>query len=518
MHGRRPPPPEAARQLDWPSRRTALAVAVASVLVGALLRFLFIGAKSMWLDEVYSLVFSSSPWPDFVRTMARREANMVAYYLLLRPWLALGDGEAAVRSLSALFGVATIPLLYALGARLFGRGAGALAAALLAVHAFAVKYAQEARGYSLLMLVCVAAGLLLVRAVERPTGRAWAAYALVGSLAVYAHFYGVLVLAAQWLSLVPLLWRRQDSLPWRPVLTAALLTGVLLSPLALFLLSGRLAGASYWMRFPSEAELDYFRYTLVGAGDWTPARIFLSWVYGLAVVAAVVAAVRERARGRWPAARAPSPWSVTMAEPTSERLRGWRYWLLLSWVLVPIATTLGVSLVRPIFQDRYLIGTVPALVLLVGVALISLRPRLRWPLLALVVATSLHGVADYYARPDKEEWRGATAYVAAAAREDDALILYEPYVRACYDYYRRRIPGVYPEIAYPSWLGSPGDTPRSALAAVAAHRRRVWVVSSHADDRGQFIEDSLARHFATVRERRFPGVRVLLFDRAAAAR
>ena len=516
MHGRLTPPAEAAPQLYRPSRRAALSVAAASILVGALLRFLFIGAKSMWLDEVYSLVFSASPWPAFVRTIVGREANMVAYYLLLRPWLALGDGEAVVRSLSALLGVATIPALYALGARLFGRGAGALGGALLATHAFAVKYAQEARGYALLMLLCTVAGLLLVRAVERPTGRAWAAYAVVGSLVVYAHFYGVLVLAAQWLSLAPLLSRRRDPLPWRPVFGAALLTGVLLSPLALFLLAGRLAGASYWMRFPNEAELDYFRYTLVGAGDWTAERIFLSWVYGLAVVVTVVAAVREGRAGRL-ASRAPSP-ALASAEPTSERLLGWRYWLLLSWALVPTALTLGVSLVRPIFQDRYLIGSVPALVLLAGVALSTLRPRLRWSLLALVVATSLHGVADYYARPDKEEWRGATAHVAAAARADDAVILYEPYVRACYDYYRRRIPGVYPEVAYPSWPGRAGETPDSALAAVAASRRRVWVVSSHADDRGRFIEDSLARHFPTVHERKFPGVRVLLFERAAAAR
>ena len=508
MHGWLTPPAEGARQDTGPSRRLAFALVAAAIVVGTLLRFLFIGAKSMWLDEVYSLVFSASPWPAFVRTMVGREANMVAYYLLLRPWLALGDGEGTVRALSALFGVATIPLLYALGARLFGRGAGAIAAAVLAVHAFAVKYSQEARGYSLLMLVAVAAGVLLVRAVERPTPRAWIAYAIVGSLVVYAHFYGVLVLGAQWLSLAPLLWRRRDALPWRPVLAAATLTGVLLAPLALFLLSGRLAGASYWMRFPSEGELEYFRYTLVGAGNWTSERVFLSWVYGLAIAAAVVASVRERAG---------EP-RASEGGPDRARLAGWRYWLLLSWALVPIALTIGVSVVRPIFQDRYLIACVPPLVLLLGVALASLRPRLRWSALALVLAASVHGVADYYARQDKEEWRGATAYVAAAARGEDAVILYEPYVRACYDYYRRRIAGVYPEVAYPSWPGVPGETVDSALAAVAARRQRVWVVSSHADDRGRFIEDSLARRFALVRERKFPGVRVLLFERATAAR
>jgi uncharacterized membrane protein len=66
---------------------------------------------------------------------------MALYYFLLRFWLTLGGSEGFVRGLSVLFSVATIPITFFLGARLFGRRAGLLASLLLAVNAYHIHYA-----------------------------------------------------------------------------------------------------------------------------------------------------------------------------------------------------------------------------------------------------------------------------------------------------------------------------------------------------------------------------------------
>jgi uncharacterized membrane protein len=67
-------------------------------------------------------------WPK----LAYREPNMWLYYFLLPLWLKLGDGEATMRTLSALCATAAIRAVYVLGHRLFNSRAGPVAALLYA--------------------------------------------------------------------------------------------------------------------------------------------------------------------------------------------------------------------------------------------------------------------------------------------------------------------------------------------------------------------------------------------------
>ena len=114
------------------------------------MRFHLLGAKNLGLEERVSVWLASIPWSWFVHTMVPSpELNMVLYYAMRRGWLHLGQREFAIRSLSALFGIASIPAIYKLGQRLFNTQSGLIAAALLAAHRFHIRYSQEARAYSL---------------------------------------------------------------------------------------------------------------------------------------------------------------------------------------------------------------------------------------------------------------------------------------------------------------------------------------------------------------------------------
>src|SRR5258705_3772980 len=130
-------------------------------LVDAVLRLHASTAKSFWLDEAISVGIARLPWQQFFDVLRHREINMALYYVLLHFWLVLGSSEGFIRGLSVLFSVATVPVMYALGARLFGRGTGLLAAWLLAINAYNVRYAQEARGYALVIFLAVLTTWLL---------------------------------------------------------------------------------------------------------------------------------------------------------------------------------------------------------------------------------------------------------------------------------------------------------------------------------------------------------------------
>jgi uncharacterized membrane protein len=122
--------------------------------VAAVLRFHSLAAKSFWFDEGVSVAIARLDWYNFARILWRREANMSLYYFLLHYWLHFGGSEFFIRSLSVLFAIACVPVIFLLGRRLLDSRIGLIAAALLAVNAYHVQYSQEARGYSLMVLLC----------------------------------------------------------------------------------------------------------------------------------------------------------------------------------------------------------------------------------------------------------------------------------------------------------------------------------------------------------------------------
>src|ERR1700726_687214 len=137
-----------------------------SVLIMALLaapsaglRLVFLARKPFWFDKCFSVEAARLSWHDFVRLLWWREANMSLYYVLLRGWLHVGSSSGLnlgfspffIRSLSVLCSLATLPAIFWLGCKLFDRRVGVFAAALMSCNAYSIRYAQEARSYSLIV-------------------------------------------------------------------------------------------------------------------------------------------------------------------------------------------------------------------------------------------------------------------------------------------------------------------------------------------------------------------------------
>ena len=174
-----------------------------------LLALQHLGTPSLWRDEVSSVVFAKGSLGELLTIIGRDRdevglANMATYYLLLHFWLAVGETEARIRLLSVLFGVASVVPVYFIARRLGGWLAAALAAGIFALIPYVIHYSQEARGYSLAMLIGGALTWLVLIGVER--GRQawwpWLAYGLIAALGLYVHFFLALVVAAHGLWLL----------------------------------------------------------------------------------------------------------------------------------------------------------------------------------------------------------------------------------------------------------------------------------------------------------------------------
>jgi mannosyltransferase len=195
--------------------------------LGAVLRFATLGAQSYHHDEIVtaSRVLRVG-FGHAMDAVGFSESAPPLYYALAWLWTQVaGTGEWGLRSLSAVAGVATIPVAFFLGRELRGQRAGLLAAALVAVNPMLLWYSQEARAYSLLCLFCALSLLYCVRALDRERGekRDFVLWGVFSALALATHYFAVFPLIAE----VVLLWRRRGramlSGLWIVGLTAALL-------------------------------------------------------------------------------------------------------------------------------------------------------------------------------------------------------------------------------------------------------------------------------------------------------
>lgn len=183
------------------------------MVAGLVLRALT--ASDMWLDEALTVNIARLPLTEIPQALGRDGAPPL-YYWVLHVWMAVfGDSDLAVRSLSAVASMATLPAAWVIGHRLGGRRAAWGSVVVLAANPFAIRYATEARMYSLVAFV-VALGLLAaLRAYERPSPARLVWVVLAAAALLYTHYWGLYLLVAAGLVLIVRAWRRNPDWPSR---------------------------------------------------------------------------------------------------------------------------------------------------------------------------------------------------------------------------------------------------------------------------------------------------------------
>jgi len=220
------------------AKRTILLALI--LLVGAVLRFSNLELKPLWMDEVITGLFSfgrnyndvplnqvlpattfqqvftlntAASCGQIAATIATQSVHPPLFFCWMHHWLNWVDALPLswiwkLRALPALFGVVAIAALYKLNRLAFSTRAGLIGAAIMAVSPFAVYLSQEARHYTLPMLLVILALCGLYQLLQdlyyqqlRPL--IWLGWIAVNSLGFYVHYFFLLAFAAQ---AVTLLW------------------------------------------------------------------------------------------------------------------------------------------------------------------------------------------------------------------------------------------------------------------------------------------------------------------------
>jgi mannosyltransferase len=230
---KRPAPsfPTAEARQSLPPR-WAFPLALLGLLAGAAaLRFAGLGIQSYHHDEVITAMrVIPGDLGRVIHEIRVSESNPPLYYVLAWGWAkAFGRGEVELRSLSALLGVAVVPVAYLIGRRLASRRAGLILAAFVAVNPMLIWYSQEARSYALLVLFCALSFYFFLRVLDEVRGLDLALWAATSSLALCSHYFAVFpvaIEAALLLFALRAFWRLV-----LPALALVALTGAGLLPL-----------------------------------------------------------------------------------------------------------------------------------------------------------------------------------------------------------------------------------------------------------------------------------------------
>lgn len=218
------------------SRSASVEIIVLSVLavaVGVVTRF--VTRSSLWLDESLTVNIARLPLGDLAEAL-KHDGHPPLFYVLLHWWTGLfGTGDIASRSLSGLFGLAALPLVWIIGRRRGGTLLAWVAVAVVAVFPFAVRYSDEARMYSMVMFLVLAGWIVLDDILVR--GRAtiprFIAAAAIGAALLYTHYWSLWLLSAVGLLMLWRIWKAPDTAARRPfigVVIALVVAGIAFVP------------------------------------------------------------------------------------------------------------------------------------------------------------------------------------------------------------------------------------------------------------------------------------------------
>jgi 4-amino-4-deoxy-L-arabinose transferase-like glycosyltransferase len=376
------------------------------LLLGALLvtalalivRFSTLTLQSLWLDEAYTDHLVHLGLGAMLSAIPRSESTPPLYYVLAWGFThVFGYSELALRSVSAIAGVATVTVAYTLAARLAGLRAAVISGVLLALSPLMIWYSQEARAYSLAALLATGTILCLVRYFDTLDTRWLTGWAVTAALGLCTHYFVAFVVLPE---IVWLIWRRRARREVQAAVALVVVVALALVPLAL---AQRGTG-----------HADYIAQgALTARSVQVPKQFLVGYASPWQALTASLATLLVLAGSLWPLVRYRARIDRSTLIPL---LAG------LSCVLVPLVLAIvGVDFLN----TRNVLPALPALLVVaaVGFAAPQTWPRggvLAGGLAALFAVVVL--LVDTNVNYQRADWRGAS-HALGAATQPRALVV-----------------------------------------------------------------------------------------------
>jgi len=450
------------------------------LFVAGLSAFFFIG-QSLRLDEAQSL-WQTTRTPEGLLMLIAQDVHVPLYHLILHYWqVFLGNDVPTARILSLIFFLATLPTVYFLGKLAYGKKQGLFAALLVAISPFLNWYGNEIRMYSMVTFLAALNQYFYLKIFRGSSSSFWFLYALTAILGLFTHYFFVFVLLTQ----AVFFFLRRKSFPPRALrnfILVAIFIVIAFAPWAIYVWQLGLARNTQPV-IPVPTTINIFNaYSefLFGFQEEYLNTIILS-LWPVAILLAFLSLQENK-------------------KISAETI----YFLFSASLPIIAAFVISVA-VRPLFLARYFVLSVPALYLFLSWVFSTYPPRIEKAAKTILALAMLAGMGMQIANaraPVKENYRGASEYLAKNASPDDIIIVSAPFTIYPLEYYYN---GPATIATLPIWnrfAGGPipsfsEERLKEEVDELVQNHRNIWLVLSF--DQG--YEEKIRLYFETNFER-----------------
>lgn len=374
-----------------------------------LLRYLFIGDRYFWGDESSSALISEENLVTLL-DQAAHDVHPPLYYILLHLWMRIfGESIVAIRLLSVLFGVITVYVTIRLTEQISNKKAALIAGWFMAILPMAVQYSQEARMYSLLCMLLLSATYFLIKWLKEPSNHKHLIfYAVLMVLSFYTHYFTIFTFMIHWLYLVHFSRKTRwnfnvlkNKFWYAANLSIALffLPGLLTLISLLFHIEELKVGNDVgWIPEVTYSDLPkmYLRFLSGNIDDVTFAE-FVSWILAITLTFFI----------------------STLSKSFNE---SHFYHLFVLNLLLPVITVFFISLITPLFIDRYLIFSAMSLPVIIALLVgVCKRKITSFMIFTLLTGYFLFGI--FSNTPDKDDFSSLMHFIGRNYKKNDLVIV-----------------------------------------------------------------------------------------------
>jgi mannosyltransferase len=399
-------------------RRIAIYASLLAMVAFAVFFSVTIFAQnSLRLDEAQSLFQVNRGIPGMLNLVAQ-DVHVPLYHTLLHYWIIVfGQSVFSARMMSLLFFVGTILMTYVLASYAFGRRSiGVFAALLVTLSPFTNWYGSEARMYTMLAFMATLHAYLFLKALRKPHVGRWILWGIVTVFGLYTHYFFAFVMLSELVAVVMMRNRFESPHPIRSVILVGGIASLSLLPWLLYV---------YHLGFASNTQ--------PALGEPSPGDLFDT--YAQFVFGFQTSTINTVIVSLWPVAVLLGFFALQRSSKKipPETL----VFVLFATLPVILAFVISVT-IKPFYISRYLIVSLPALLILISWLLTRYRRSIavasRIVLVAIIGALFVIQIINPNT-PVKEDYREAVDYLDAHVTGSDVVILSAPFTIYPFEYY-----------------------------------------------------------------------------------
>lgn len=382
-------------------------VIILLTILGLILRLYRIDVNSIWLDEAVTYQISIHSIPQIWNSIGTGEPNPPLFYWAEHFILNFGNSELILRLIPAISGTLSIPLVFFIGRLVLDRHAGVIAAVLLTVSPFHIMYSQDARSFTLLLLIVCVALVFYLKGIFSGSLRSWILFGIFSALAFWLHFYVIIFIATLFLLVLCLnQYINKGFKKSKPLIVSLALFIAISLPLIfqfLYSIDLKLMEGAIGLRGLGFVGAAFWEYLGPGVLEMIPFLLFFAIGYYFFL-------------------------------KTDRR----RFIIISVMLIIPFIVSCLLSEAIAMYP-RYLIFLMPIFLVIVAASykpLLALKgPKLAYAFVLVLVSVNAITLSSYYTTPSFQDWKGIAPIVQNMTADQDIVVVVPGWMVLPFDYY-----------------------------------------------------------------------------------